>query len=479
VPALALLSSDPADGAIDVTVKQVISLTFNQAIKADSASSATVMVFRVDADVPLVGNISASGATVSFIPASVLNQDALYRIKIIGSNAALGYALQASDGTFFSTTTELSFRTGIERFVRLTEVADRDDIERIGPIREGDPLAAQPTGVVAGIFSIESQDPEPFEKAGIAFTAVTVDFDRTVDASTVTTSTFRVTQVPVLGIEDYWASIPAGQTVPQLATQQGGALTPPACTLVVDDDEVRCEIDPSGVVLHNTEFQVTVTTSVKGTDGTSLPQNVSYVFTTEYVPLYISPQYLRLELGNGIASVSDDTLCRLIHKISLEAWELSGRGIPLVNPPYRIRKWVECKTILDLLGVLMISRDLRAGETKTLGDLTIRFSPRDPMLGAKYQQATKCLAEIGLFDHVGQLASVAVKGRASGSERQDFRARTWDHLFLHRAPAANLTHERDSKMLLSQQYALADKLLLHNTQFFVTVGANIFSHHHF
>jgi hypothetical protein len=278
-----------------------------------------------------------------------------------------------------------------------------------------------------------------------------------------------VKQTPALGIEEYYGVVPSGMTDVQLLTQiaeSSWPTIPPVGTLTVIDDIVYWQLDPAANFLHNTEVSVKITTEVATPGGATLNEQIEYFFTTEYCPLYIGPDLLRIELG-GLSTLNDDTLCRIIHKNSIEAWELSNRGIPLKNPPFRIRQWVKCKSILDILGVLVLARDLREGQTKTLGDLTIRQQPSDPTLGAKYSQAEKCIDDLALFDDEDQLATVAVKGSASGVERHDFRMRTWDYLLLQAEPAANLQGERWEKQRHSVNYAFAGKDVRFAQRFFV------------
>lgn len=463
---LALVSSDPVDTATDVSVEKIVTLTFDQNVKVASATGGTIQLFRDDADFPLPGQVVASGKRVTFIPDGELTQDAIYRIKIIGSDLGLGYALQAADGTFLSTTIQLTFRTGIEKFVDLSVVADRTDIERIGPIREQDPLFIQGTALP---LQIEERDPEALEaKVSVDGTGLHVDFDRNIDPTTVTAKSFQVTQVPVLGLEEYLGTTGSdGAFV--LATQLGVDLAFPTGTRQVVDDIMAFILDPGQQWLYNTEVRVTITTKVKGTDGMSLSQNDEYIFTTEYCPLYTSADMVRLEMGPAVSVLTDDTICRLIHKNSITAWERSNRALPLRSPPNHIKRWVLCRTMLDILNVLHLANDLQAGETKTLGDLTIRKQPRDPKLGALYADALKCLEENPIFWSDSMVAKPAVKGRAAPGERFDHRMRTWDHLLLQPVPGANLVSERGEKSRLSVDWAFAGKDVRFNQAFFVSV----------
>jgi hypothetical protein len=462
MPAPVLASSDPIDASTGASVDQIITLTFDVALLAASVGPSTVQVFRSDDTVPLRGAISAASTKITFVPEKSLHDDTLYRIRVIGSDKALGFFLRSATGEALGTTVELSFRTGEERYVSLTEIASRDDIERVGPIRETDPLATQPAG---GSLTIDARTPEPYEtKVLVSATGLTIDFSETIDPLTVNDATVVVSQTPVLGMEDYYAAVPTGVSsdgCPRLAVQGvdgSTSLTPPSGTLVADGDKVHWVLDTTDDFLHNTQVRVKLTTSLAGlADGATLLETTEYFFTTEYFPLFIGSEYLRTELGPAVVSLTDDTLCRIIHKNSIEAWELSNRSFSLKEPTWRIRKWVGCKSILDILGVLMLTKDLTAGASKTLGDLSISSRPANPQLGAKFDQATQCLEDIQLFSGADLLAMATVKGSDSASERRDFRMRTWTHLRLQAEPSANMPHERSEKNRLGLQYAAGNK----------------------
>jgi hypothetical protein len=451
-----LVSNVPTDAATEVAIEQQVVLTFSTALDPDSINEGTISVFRSDDLVPLRGdyNLTSGDTVVTFTPEKAFFQDTLYKIVLLGSDQGLGYGIKAATGEFFASTTVLSFRTGTERFVSLPEIASRDDIERIGPIRETDPLAIQPVG---GSLEVDAYVPEQFaSNVSVSATGLHIDFSLPIDASTVDTDSVVIEQAPVLGIEDYYATIPSGSTDPEMAVLSG-PFTPPTGELRVEGDKVVFQIDPAGEFLHNTEVHVTLTTDVQSTTGASLESEVDYFFTTEYFPLFVGARYIRTELGSAIGDITDDTINRIIHKNSIEAWELSSRGINLSSPTWWARKWVICKTILDMLGVLKLSADLSAGQAKTLGDLSISVRPASPHLGAKHQQAVDCIKDLGDLFGADLMATVAVKGIGSSTERGDFRMRTWDHLLLQRRAAANTAPERGEKGRLSQDYALGGK----------------------
>ncbi len=468
MPAPTLVSSDPADTTTGVSVEKLVTLTFSTDIQASSITPGTVQIFRADDQVPLIGAFAVTDEKVVFVPNNALHEDTLYKIVLIGSDKGLGFAIKSTTGDMLATSVTLSFRTGTERFVSLTEIASRDDIERVGPIRSTDPLAVQPSG---GALTVDELVPDQFEcNVSIDATGLHIDLSETILSGTVTTSTVKITQSPALGIDDYYGRVASnGECELKVTNPDDATFVPPTGELRVEDDKIVFEIDPSGDFLNNTEVRVIVTTSVQGITGATLEEELEYFFTTEYFPLFISPTLLRVELGPAISTITDDTLKRIIHKNSIHVWEESGRMVPLKRPTFEARRWVTCQSIIDILGVLTLSRDLREGQSKTLGDLSISQRPASPTLGAKYKQAEECLKELQSIFFGDTLATVAVKGRASGTDRQDFRMRTWDHLILSSVGAANMAAARHEKNRLGVNYALAGKPV--STQrFFLSVS---------
>src|SRR3990167_3186271 len=465
-------STSPIDGATNVSVQDKITIIFSAAIHKPSITPATVMVYRTDDTVPIYGafTFSNSDKTVAFLPSNTLEENTSYTLKLVGSDPGTGLYIRAQTGEFLATTSTYVFRTGTERFVSLAEATTRDDLEQIGPIRETDSLAVQPTG---GALEIERRTPKPFTtQVSVSATGFLIDFDQTIDSATVNATNIEVTHYPVLGMKQYWASVPTGESDPKLAVQQGGTLVPPNGTFAVGDDVVYWNIDAGFDFLYNTEVVVKVTTDLEGISDATLPAEVEYYFVTEYFPLFFDARLLRTELGPAVASLHDDTLNRIIHKNSIEGWELSGRAFSLVNPPYQAVKWTKCQSILDVLGVLMQTRDIAGNQSKTLGDFSVRYGPSDPELSAKYKEALKCVDAI----HMGpasMIATPAVKGWQAPGERWEHKLRTWDHLLLQSIPGANLMSERSEKKRLSVEYAFDGKDSTFANTYFIRVVPTI------
>ena len=144
-----------------------------------------------------------------------------------------------------------------------------------------------------------------------------------------------------------------------------------------------------------------------------------------------------LLLGPEAESFTEDTINRYIHRTSREVIDLlnispdcNSRNIPYnyygCNPeavPYNLRRYVECKTAYDLLNLLDRLRKINGtanGQTKTLGDMTIKYngSPSEPAnFGPKkdfyecFMGLQRIISNGGTLCGTGAGISNAVRGR--------------------------------------------------------------------
>lgn len=118
-----------------------------------------------------------------------------------------------------------------------------------------------------------------------------------------------------------------------------------------------------------------------------LKEDYDFWFTTQYCPLFSTPKKVKLMAGPEADNFLDDTIYRMIYKNSLdgvELWNLNTTqemsseswGCPASNVPFRLKKYVECKTAYDLLTLLDQngSNITNGGQTKTLGDMTVSYT---------------------------------------------------------------------------------------------------------
>jgi len=142
---------------------------------------------------------------------------------------------------------------------------------------------------------------------------------------------------------------------------------------------------------YNTEYTVNIDSSIKSVTPLYLERNESFWFTSKYCPMFTNATAIILLLGPEAEKFTVDTINRYIHRTSKEAIDLinmsgSCGGAPRVTydhygctpnlVPYNLRRYVECKVAYDLLNLLDRLRTVGGsdcGQTKTLGDMTIKY----------------------------------------------------------------------------------------------------------
>lgn len=140
--------------------------------------------------------------------------------------------------------------------------------------------------------------------------------------------------------------------------------------------QAKFTFNSNGVFLPNESINVHIPSTLMSTDGTALGTDYDFFFTTRYNPFYIGAARVKLRLGSIIADIPDDTINRLIYMNSQLAnwWSFDYRNEirPFVTtrttgfeaivirpnfqldpvtglPPLYVQKYVEAKTMLDLL----------------------------------------------------------------------------------------------------------------------------------
>jgi len=175
---------------------------------------------------------------------------------------------------------------------------------------------------------------------------------------------------------------------------------------------VYVDITPTGTLDNNTEYTVTILAGLAGIYNTTtytLASDYSFWFTSTYCPLFTTLSRVKYEVGAGSDALTDDAIYRLIHKNSMDALDhvSLSTGVSLAydyygcdwsRVPYVLRRYVECKTAYDILAILDLagSELSNIGQTKTLGDMTIRYDRGGPATTgpAKKKQLYDCMMEM-------------------------------------------------------------------------------------
>lgn len=157
-------------------------------------------------------------------------------------------------------------------------------------------------------------------------------------------------------------------------------------------DENLLAIVPTEACEYNKIYKVTICPGLSGYlpdlgDFGYLENKYEFWFTSQYCPLFTTLTKVKLMAGPGSDYLSDDTIYRMIYKNSLDAIELYNTsytttynwesfGCPVTNAPAELKKYVECKTAFDILSILDLADDGSLGQTKTLGDMSIKYDAK-------------------------------------------------------------------------------------------------------
>jgi hypothetical protein len=462
LPTPIVVSTVPTVGATDVPVADAIQFTFNTPLLSSSVTQATFVLYNDDSGELIIGQItlSADGKTITLIPNRTLLENVPYLVAAIGaSDNAAGGNIKASDGTDLPDTYQVSFRTRVERYVPLSEVADRDDLIDVGPIREDDPAAS-----VDRYLEVDSASPPGFATdQDRTLSEIIVCFGEDV-IPTGSADALELIINNVLGIDEYYGEgdprppDPSGRFLQDcLATgdPRQALFTGQVFGNVSFSGEcVRWDKAPGSQDFHyNSEIVVRVRKdSITNPSGDMLEEDVYFTFTSEYWPLYTGVQYIRLKLGRAISSLFDDTINRHIHAASIDAVQQAGCCFDTEHPYAAVRRYVQACTILSILDEIGLLPALQAGRKK-LGDLDIQYNPQDmAKIVAAYRRAEeekkKALFELRYYRRQSR-PMVVVKGQNYAGERRDFRMRTWQGLRARPQPSANTAELRRYKSRLA------------------------------
>jgi len=450
-----VVDTTPSDGADEVAINISLIFEFDSNIDSDSVNSQTFQVFDLDTFEEINGNRSVSGKKITFVPLQAFFENRRFRAAAIGA-ASGGDAVKSSSGDPLAADFSIDFRTGRERYVPLTEVTTRTDIEGVGPIR----------AVTSQLLGSEAAAEEALELKKAKPKSFTSQVDPAIDSLVFTFNVapsgsldglIDLETFPVLGIDDYVVDIDgtgllwfqdcaptgtvAGVTPPDFGTPTG-TFTISGKTIVWTKGSSEPNFN------YNEEVLFTFKEGIGTAGGGELADDVTVAYTTKFFPRFVGARYVRLELGPIASAVVDDTIERVIHKNSMMAFEHSGRNLDPTNPTPASRRYTAAQTTMDIIDMFTMRTAAEGGQSKSLGDLRIQKTPH-AVEKYKEQRAIrdKALRELRYYRGQGKPRWV-VKGASSYNARCDLWERTWDQLFWWNTlePAANTTDLRQDRL---------------------------------
>jgi hypothetical protein len=132
-------------------------------------------------------------------------------------------------------------------------------------------------------------------------------------------------------------------------------------------------------IYNNNAIFVKLYDVIASTEGDTLAEHYEWYFTTTYDPLYTSVKRIRLELGNLITDVPDDTINLAIFEASIEANALTFATTTVQTASvlrffqFARRQYVTCLAEIILLSSISSSSSTEGGKSKRLADLQISY----------------------------------------------------------------------------------------------------------
>lgn len=456
----ALVSSNPTNHDTDVEITQVVSFTFNTAIDATSVKKGTVFLYIESTGDPIECNLQVDDATIYLHPVRALFEDVTYIAVCMGeSSGASAGNVKSADGDDLPDNVLISFTTQVEQYATREQVEQRADVETDGLIREVDLTE------VGGLELTEvtplgfSTDLDPSELDEVVF-----EFSANIDINTLTGNITLEAQ-NVWGDEDLYGAVANSDNKVYLQEWEPGTgecdFSQPTGEFTLSDNTItwtRGTGEPE--FNHNTQVIFKINQDLKDVNGHSLVSDAVVSMTTEFFPKYQTVQIMRSICGPMIADQYDDAINRILHRVSLDAFEIAGYKFDPYSPYPAVKRYVRYASILELADLLNARQSIYAGQRKTLGDLTIEYPNSLPdvdvgLVGRSRKKLERLERELRYYRGQGRPEFIT-KGISAGDRRTDRRSRRWDIEYEYGSlfyamtnvlvPASNLKQLRQAKL---------------------------------
>lgn len=378
-------ATSPEDGDTNVDTRKVITITFSEAVDTSTINEGTVVLMDLETFETLQGSFSfsSSDTVVSFLPEKEFDSNKRYKLSVIGAADALpGGNVKSSTSDSLASTYTVTFRVETERFVSLSEITDRNDIDHVAPIREESELAAS-----TGDVLITATSPAGFSTNNTSLSTITVTFSEAIDSDAFDADTmFSMEMSPLLFSEDYYGNYDSDSSKALYLQDNDLPITLPSGSVSVSSNVLTwTRYEPTigdgdhpqlNTFPFNAQVIVTIDSTLAGTSGNTVGEDVKVAFTTEYFPLLSNANTLRLDAGTAVDDLYDDTLNRTILGRSISAWQLACKGFSLTSPTWAAINFVRFGSLLDIIETASVDAELKRGIRKQIGDLRVDYSYR-------------------------------------------------------------------------------------------------------
>lgn len=467
MPAPNVVTYDPAANAVNVALNKVIKVTFDTTLAPATVSPANFALRHAGSKMPIRVTVELdSTSTIAIItPATLLFKNSSFTLRIVGANSGLPTGnLEASDGSDFATTTEITFTTGDD-----IEVTD-DQKTNVQQAAEGDirlPGSVKVTSLAK--FQVVKTTPNN-HSYNFTGSTIKIEFNRNVSSPS-TTGNIIVNQAPFLDEQGWIARSGVATTgnwyfewdKSAWSGEAGDFFALPTWAITTSGKVVTLSAtgqNYTGNTFKNVRYEVNVDDLVTDTSGNYLNKDVTIHFTSMSWPNYVTPKTIRNEVYTIFDSLNLDFVHELVWKKMIEAFRLvGGNKNQFTSNGFYIRKYVTYGVTLDIVRDLFINKAILAGISKTLGDFIITYHPtagdisKNNVINAiekKFKQAERAI------NYRAHTARVFMRGVNSGLDPINFRTRLWknpgedyNNDGLPQAsnwPVANTTSERWAKI---------------------------------
>lgn len=367
---LAISSSTPADGSVDVFVNKPLEVTFDSIVSGPTVSSTSVVLIASAANIVASADVElVTTTTIRITPHGILDEDTLYIIRFPGTDVALSsaYVLKDIISEPLATTLTVTFRTGARVFIDDTAIdKDATDLSLEGDLNLPVHVKALGEFVVSGtVPKNHSHD------IGLETNPVVVNFNKSLSGDLLTQDWLDVDLYPIMDNPNWLASgnsLGAG-SIPQFGLSVAGG---------------SIQINFSGGLPQNMGATITVSQHVQADDGSEFgPNEFVYSFTTIRYPSIGGVHVIKREIPAAVEELHDDYIASVLLAKAVESQiTFGGAGQEL-----SLFKWVVNSAIVEILDDAELNKALAAGTRRQLGDFSTAVDPIIGKLAIKHSRA--------------------------------------------------------------------------------------------